>query len=147
MLWGKIEESEKTGSCQVSNWRNLAYVASALQQQQTDNHHPSQSSVCTGTKCLRYTPDSYSACAVKTSNDGPSEERTTSLQRTAHLPPIDFTIELIHVHYKPPRNGHLSTPNNGHRSAPDAPSPIQNYLWKWTVKLHPHNVDTCRPLS
>ena len=30
----------------------------------------------------------------KTSNNGPSEKRTTSLQRTAHLPPIDFTIEL-----------------------------------------------------
>ena len=26
----------------------------------------------------------------KTSNNGPSEKRTTSLQRTAHLPPIDF---------------------------------------------------------
>ena len=48
----------------------------------------------------------------KTSNNGPSEKRTTSLQRTAHLPPIDFTIELIH--YEPPRSGHLSTPNNGH---------------------------------
>ena len=48
----------------------------------------------------------------KTSNNGPSEKRTTSVQRTAHLPPIDFTIELIHV--EPPRSGHLSTPNNGH---------------------------------
>ena len=34
--------------------------------------------------------DSYS----KTSNNGPSEKRTTSVQRTGHLPPIDFTIEL-----------------------------------------------------
>ena len=48
----------------------------------------------------------------KTSNNGPSEKRTTSVQRTAHLPPIDFTIELIH--FEPPRSGHLSTPNNGH---------------------------------
>ena len=47
----------------------------------------------------------------KASNNGPSEKRTTS-QRTAHLPPIDFTIELIH--YEPPRSGHLSTLNNGH---------------------------------
>ena len=31
----------------------------------------------------------------KTSNNGPSEKRTTSLQRTAHLPPIDFSIEYI----------------------------------------------------
>ena len=31
----------------------------------------------------------------KTSNDRPSKKRTTSLQWTAHLPPIDFTI-----HYK-----------------------------------------------
>ena len=29
------------------------------------------------------------------------------LQRTAHLPPIDFTIELIL--YEPPRSGHLTT--------------------------------------
>ena len=52
----------------------------------------------------------------KTSNNGPSEKWTTSVQRTAHLPPIDFTIELIH--YEPPRSGHLSIPNNGHGSAP-----------------------------
>ena len=39
----------------------------------------------------------------KTSNNGPSEKWTTSLQRTAHLPLIDFTIELIH--YEPPRSG------------------------------------------
>ena len=56
----------------------------------------------------QYCSISYS----KTSNNGPSEKRTTSVQRTAHLPPIDFTIELIH--YEPPRSGHLSTPNNGH---------------------------------
>ena len=49
---------------------------------------------------------------TSTLNNGPSEKQTTSLQRTAHLPPIDFTIELIH--YEPPRSGHLSTPNNGH---------------------------------
>ena len=48
----------------------------------------------------------------KTSNNGPSEKRTTSVQRTTHLPPIDFTIKLIH--FEPPRSGHVSTPNNGH---------------------------------
>ena len=32
----------------------------------------------------------------KTSNNGPSEKWTTSVQRTANLPLIDFTIELIH---------------------------------------------------
>ena len=31
----------------------------------------------------------------KTSNNGPSEKRTTSLERTTHLLPIDFTIEYI----------------------------------------------------
>ena len=31
----------------------------------------------------------------KTTNNGPSEKWTTSVQRTAHLLPIDFTIELI----------------------------------------------------
>ena len=31
------------------------------------------------------------------SNNGPSEKQTTSVQRTAHLPPIDLTIELIYI--------------------------------------------------
>ena len=47
--------------------------------------------------------------------NGPSEKAdnlTISVQRTAYLPPIDFTIELIH--FEPPRSGHLSTPNNRH---------------------------------
>ena len=46
------------------------------------------------------------ACS-KTSNNGCSEKRTTSVQRTAHLPPIAFTIELIH--YEPSRSGHLNS--------------------------------------
>ena len=33
--------------------------------------------------------------------------RTISVQRTAHLPPINFTIELIH--FEPPRSGHLNS--------------------------------------
>ena len=64
----------------------------------------------------------------KTSNNGPSEKRTTSVQRMDHLPPIDFTIELIH--FEPPRSGHLSTPNNGHWSVPNVPLPIQSHLRK-----------------
>ena len=55
----------------------------------------------------------------KTSNKGHCEKRTTSLEQTVHLPPIDFTIELI-----PPRSEHLSTPNNGHWSGPNVPWPI-----------------------
>ena len=43
----------------------------------------------------------------KTFNIGPSEKWTTSEQWTAHLPLIDFTIELIL--FEPPRSGHLST--------------------------------------
>ena len=35
-------------------------------------------------------------CYSKTSNNGPSKKWTTSVQRTDPLPPIDFTIELIH---------------------------------------------------
>ena len=33
----------------------------------------------------------------KTSNNGASEKRTTSVQRTAHLPPIDFTIDITNL--------------------------------------------------
>ena len=66
-----------------------------------------------GNNWLMSTGNMYSCHKYsKTSNNGPSEKRTTSLQRTAHLPPIDFTIELIR--FEPPRSGHLSTPNNGH---------------------------------
>ena len=75
----------------------------------------------------------YLGNTVNTSNNEPSEKRSTSVQRTAHLPPIDFTIELIY--YEPPRSGHLWTPNNGHWSAPDVPQPIISYLRKRTVKL------------
>ena len=75
------------------------------------------SPVCTVLSMLKMVKATYS----KTSNNGHSEKRTTSLQRTAHLPLIDFTIELIH--YEPPRSGHLSTPNNGHKSGPDVPWP------------------------
>ena len=81
----------------------------------------------------------------KTSNNGTSEKRTTSVQRTAHLHPIDFTTEQIH--FEPPTNGHLSTLNNGHCSAFDIPCSIQTYLQKQTVKLQPHNADACQQLS
>ena len=36
----------------------------------------------------------------KTFNNGPSEKRTTSLQRTAHLTPIDFTIDTFRTSEK-----------------------------------------------
>ena len=57
---------------------------------------------------------------------------TTYVQRTTHLPPIDFTIELMH--YEPPRSGHLSTPNNKHWLVPDVPWPIisENGQWSYT---------------
>ena len=64
------------------------------------------------TTIVHLTIPSQESVYSKTSNNGPSEKRTTSVQRTAHLPPIDFTIQLLH--FKPPRSGHLSTPNNGH---------------------------------
>ena len=48
----------------------------------------------------------------KTSINRPFEKQTTSVQRIAHLPPIDFITELIH--FEPPGNRHLSTRNNGH---------------------------------
>ena len=49
--------------------------------------------------------------ARRGSSNGPSAKQATSLQWTAHLPPNDFTIELIH--FELPRSRHLSTPNNG----------------------------------
>ena len=73
---------------------------------------PSMHWRCTEDKAKYASVKLHAYIYSKTSNNGPSEKRTTSLQRTAHLPPIDFTIELIH--FEPPRSGHLSTPNNGH---------------------------------
>ena len=74
----------------------------------------------------------------KTSNNGPSEKRTTSVQRTAHLPPIDFTIELIHFEPTPlnPKQRTLISPQRT----------LAN------TKLPPKtdsgdNAGACRPLS
>ena len=61
---------------------------------------------------LELSPYLSSLVDSKTSDNGPSEKRTTSVQWTAHLPPIAFTIEI--AHFEPPRSGHLSTPNNRH---------------------------------
>ena len=61
---------------------------------------------------ITYRTDMVDKGYSKTSYNGPFEKQTTSVQWTAHLPPIDFTTELIH--FEPPTNGHLSTPNNGH---------------------------------
>ena len=47
----------------------------------------------------------YTSNECKPVNLGPSEKRTTSVQRTAHLSPIDFTIELIP--FEPPKSGLL----------------------------------------
>ena len=46
----------------------------------------------------------------KTFNNEPYKKQTTSVEQTARLPLIAFTIELIH--FKSQRSGHLSTPNN-----------------------------------
>ena len=81
----------------------------------------------------------------KTSNNGPSEKRTTSLQWTAHFPPIDFTTELYISNLREANTSQLRTMDTD--QAPDVPWPIQNYLRKRTVKLYPHNPDGCRPLS
>ena len=79
----------------------------------------------------------------KTSNNGPSEERTTSVQRTAHLPPIDFTIELIYKF----RTSEKRTPLNSEQRTLISP---QRTLAN--TKLPPKtdsggNADPCRPLS
>ena len=47
----------------------------------------------------------------ETSDNGLSERRTISVQRTNSMPPIALPIEIVHL--EPPRSGHLSTPDNG----------------------------------
>ena len=63
-----------------------------------------------------------------TSNNGPSKKRTTFVQWTAHLFPIDITIEL-----EPPRSGHLPTPNKGYW---DIGSPGNMHTWLWSDLHH-----------
>ena len=62
--------------------------------------------------------DGYS----KTSNSGPSEKWTTSVQQTDHLPPIDFTIAFRTFDTDEPQT-YLSQ--------------YKTTSEKWTVKLHP----------
>ena len=52
-----------------------------------------------GRPCMLNLTYSYSG----TSHKGLSEMRSASIQRTNHVPPIDFAIEIIH--FKPLRDG------------------------------------------
>ena len=66
----------------------------------------------------------------KTSNNGPSEKQTNSVQCIDHFAPIVFTLSA----------SEKQTPLNFVQRT--LPSPkhsltIHNYLQKWTVKLHP----------
>ena len=75
----------------------------------------------------------------KTSNNGPSEKRTTSAQWTARFSEVRNVLPCIElIHYEPPRSGHLSTDIN------QSPMYLSQYLRKRTVKLHPHNADAFR---
>ena len=74
----------------------------------------------------------------KTSTSGPSEKRTTSLQRTSFVPPIDIPTELVLK--KPLRGGHLPTPNNGHWPRPLLTSANTSDLQERTEKPHPPNI-------
>ena len=67
----------------------------------------------------------------ETSNNGLSERRTTSVQRTNSVPPIALPIEIVHS--EPPRSGHLSTPDNGQPARPQRTViSVQNNLQKRT---------------
>ena len=81
--------------CFVSKWLRVNVGPSVIQ---LKLEAETQVSTLLGSPLLYYT--------------GPSEKRTTSLQRTDHLPLIDFTIELLH--FERPRSGDLSTSYNGH---------------------------------
>ena len=55
-------------------------------------------------ECLQLAKhDKSSSHYSGTSHNGLSEIRTASIQQTNHVPPNDFTIELIH--FQPPRYG------------------------------------------
>ena len=73
----------------------------------------------------------------KTSNNGPSEKRTTSVERTAHLPPVDFTFQT----------SEKWTPLNSEQR-----TLISSQCTLANTKLPPKtdskdNTDACRPLS
>ena len=50
----------------------------------------------------------------RTSHNGPSEKRTTSLQRTLPMIRIEITLDVIHS--QPPRSGRFRIPDSGHDS-------------------------------
>ena len=61
----------------------LCSQCSATELRQSDNHQPSQSSICTaqvGLKCLSWTPGSHSVCAVRTVRGQP--EKSLHQERT-----------------------------------------------------------------
>ena len=66
----------------------------------------------------------------ETSNNGLSERRTTSVQRTNSMPSIALSIEIVHL--EPPSSGHLSTLDNGQPACPQLRTAIsvQNNLQK-----------------
>ena len=64
----------------------------------------------------------------ETSNNGLSERRTTSIQRTNSMPPIALPIEIVYL--EPPSSRHLSTTDS--QRAPKGQQSVQNNLQKRT---------------
>ena len=62
----------------------------------------------------------------RTSDNGPSEKRTTSLQRTHSLLRNEITIVIVLK--QPPRNGRFSIPDSGQELHSQLHFPIQNCL-------------------
>ena len=62
-----------------------------------------------------------------TSHNGPSERRTTSVQRTKSVARIEITTAIIHS--QPPRNGLFSIPDSGQNWRSITAFSVQNCLY------------------
>ena len=80
----------------------------------------------------------------ETSNSGPSEKWTTSVQRTKPVPLIAIPIEIIH--WEPLRTGHLSTRDNRQPAAPKGQLPVKDYLQEWMDTETAGKIVTIRPI-
>ena len=63
----------------------------------------------------------------RTSHNGPSEKRTTSLQRTKSVARIEIPISIIHS--QPPRSGRFSIPDSGQLRRSRTDFTVQNCLY------------------
>ena len=81
------------------------------------------------------TPSIYVYMYSRASDNGPSEKRTTSLQRTSSV--LRIKISIVVILKQPPRSGRFLIPDSGQNSNSQRDFSIQNCLRIADRKPHP----------